>query len=242
MAKRNRWIPFGWLPGHWGLDGSLRERARIEYEYDGADRTIKLLELEEPTKENQKKILTLKVSNGMIDDHEFQMAIIDIETKDDPIANQLAKLKLDYDQGKISIHQYEIKSAELEHGAESIEYKLALLKQQVTLGEINDYEYEKKVATVLNQPWIKVVDSSYSPEAGIDGFSFELDYNRIFVQYLKEHGYTGLTDDEVVEEWFNDVSKTEFASEVEANYTIPKTTIVKEDVKTHDGKEVKKFS
>lgn len=242
MAKRNRWIPFGWLPGHWGLEGSLRERARIEYEYDGDDRTIKLLELEEPTKETQKKILTLKVSNGMIDDHEFQMAIIDIETKDDPIANQLAKLKLDYDQGKISIHQYEIKSAELEHGSESIEYKLALLKQQVALGEINDFEYEKKVATVLNQPWIKVVDSSYTPEAGIDGFSFDLDYNRIFVQYLKEHGYTGLTDDEVVEEWFNDVSKSELANEIEADFSIPKTTIVKEDISTQDGKTIKKFS
>lgn len=242
MAKRNRWIPFGWLPGHWGLEGSLRERARIEYEYDGDDRAIKLLELEEPTKETQKKILTLKVSNGMIDDHEFQMAIIDIETKDDPIANQLAKLKLDYDQGKISIHQYEIKSAELEHGSESIEYKLALLKQQVALGEINDFEYEKKVATVLNQPWIKVVDSSYTPEAGIDGFSFDLDYNRIFVQYLKEHGYTGLTDDEVVEEWFNDVSKSELANEIEADFSIPKTTIVKEDISTQDGKTIKKFS
>lgn len=242
MAKRKRWIPFGWLPGHWGLEGSIRERARIEYEYDGIDRDIKLLELGEPTKETKKKILTLKAEAGVIDDHEFQISMIDIETSDNPMANQLAKLKLDYDQGKISLHQYDLKCAELEHGPESTEYKLAILKQQVMLGEITDHEYEKKVATVLDQPWIKVVNSSYDPEDGIDGFSFDLDYNKVFVQYLKQHGYTGLTDEEIVEEWFNDVSKTEFASEVEANYTIPKTTIVKEDVKTHDGKEVKKFS
>lgn len=27
-------IPFGWLPGHWGLKGKSRERAEIEYTYD----------------------------------------------------------------------------------------------------------------------------------------------------------------------------------------------------------------
>ncbi|MCK9532206.1 MAG: hypothetical protein M0R77_16850 [Gammaproteobacteria bacterium] len=242
MAKRKRWIPFGWLPGHWGLEGKVRDQARIAYEYDGTDREIKLLELEEPTKERKKTILNLKASSGMIDDHEFQMAMIDIETSDDPTANQLAKLKLDYDQGKISIHQYELKKAEFEYGETSTEYKLAVLKQQVTLGEISNFEYEKKVATVLEQPWIKVVSSSYEPEDGIDGFSFELDYNHLFVQYLKQNGYTGLVDDEIVEEWFNDVSKTEMANEIEADYTIPKTTIVKEAAKTQDGKEVKKFS
>ena len=46
MAKINRILPFGWLPGHWGLAGDTRERARIEYEYDGFDRESQLLELE----------------------------------------------------------------------------------------------------------------------------------------------------------------------------------------------------
>src|SRR3546814_10368708 len=67
---RARWIPFGWLPGHWGLEGKVRDQARIAYEYDGTDREIKLLELEEPTKERKKTILNLKASSGMIDDHE----------------------------------------------------------------------------------------------------------------------------------------------------------------------------
>lgn len=242
MAKRNRWLPFGWLPGHWGLDGKIRQQARIEYEYDGVDKDIKLLELEEPTKEIKKKILNLKATSGLITDDEFQTSIIDIETEDNPSANLLAKLKLDYDQGKISVHQYELKKAEIEHGDNSTEYKLAILKQQVTLGEISDFEYEKKVATVLEQPWIKVVSSKYEPEDGIDGFSFQLDYNHYFVQYLKQNGYAGINDDEIVEEWFNDVSKTEMAAEIEADYTIPKTTIVKEDANTKDGKVVKKFS
>ena len=61
------------------------------------------------------------------------------------------------------------------------------------------------------------------------------------MQYLKENGYTGLNDDEVVEEWFNDVSKSEYANEIEADFTLPKTTITRESVKTQGGKNVKKF-
>lgn len=242
MAKIKRWIPFGWLPGHWGLAGKTRQQARVEYEYNGVDREIKLLELEEQTKEVKKKILNLKSTSGMIDDHTYQTSIIDIETEDDPNANLLAKLKLDYDQGKISLHQFELKKAEIEFGADSLEYKLAILKQQHLLGEIGDFEYEKKVATVLDQPWIKVVHSSYDPEGGVDGFSFQLDYNQHFVQYLRQHGYAGIVDEEIVEEWFNDVSKSELANEIEADFTLPKTSILKEEVNTQDGKTVKRFS
>ena len=35
-------IPFGWLPGHWGLKGKTKERARAEYELEGYDLEIAL--------------------------------------------------------------------------------------------------------------------------------------------------------------------------------------------------------
>lgn len=241
MAKIKRWIPFGWLPGHWGLEGSTREKAKIEYNYDGDDRKVRLLQLEPQTKDNMKAILELNYKLGEINDHDYQISMIDIETVDDPKANQLAKLKLEYDQGKLTARQYDIKSTEIEFGAESDEYLLMVAKHDYRDGEYTDYEYEKRVANILHQPWVKVVSSSYEPEGGLDGFSFELDYNRYFVQYLKENGYTGLNDDEVVEEWFNDVSKSEYANEIEADFTLPKTTITRESVKTQGGKNVKKF-
>lgn len=242
MAKRNRLLPFGWLPGHWGLSGEIRERARIDYEYDGYDREIMLLNLERPSKDVSKEKLNVKLRYEVIDDYEYQQGIIDIETEGDETKNQMAKLKLDYDQGRITAPQYQIKSVELEHGSESDEYKVELLKQQLAQGELTQHEFEKKVATLLEQPWVRVVNSAYEPEMGIDGFTFELDYNSVFVQYLKEHGYTGVADDQVVEDWFNDVSKAEMAAEIESDYTIPKTTISKEIAQTSTGKEVKKFS
>jgi hypothetical protein len=242
MAKKFKLIPFGWLPGHWGLVGELKDRALIEYYYDGYDKEILLLDLKKPSKEIEKEKLNVKHQYQLIDSYEYQQGIIDIETADDPVKNQLAKLKLDYDQGRLTAHQYMLKSAEIEHGTESDEYKIEILKQQRDLLEISQFEFEKKVATLLDQPWIKVVTSSYEPEMGIDGFTFELDYNAVFVRFLKENGYIGLNDDDIVESWFNDVSKTELEAELENDFTIPKTKISSEAIKTKDGKEVKRFS
>lgn len=241
MAKKTRLIPFGWLPGHWGLTGETRNRAYLEYYYDGYDLEMNLLDLKKPSKEVSKEKLEVKHHYGLVDDYEYQQGIIDIETEGDETRNKLAKLKLDYDQGRITAPQYQLKSIELEHGKDSDEYKVEILQQQLDRGEITRFEFEKKVATLLEQPWIKVVESSYDPDMGIDGFTFELDYNSVFVQYLKEHGYTGLNDADIVEDWFNDVSKTELEAELE-DLTIPKTKISSEAVKTQAGKEVKKFS
>lgn len=242
MAKINRLIPFGWLPGHWGLSGETRKRAKIEYEYDGYDREIRLVDLHPESPDIKKKRLNIEYEYENIDEYEYQQSMIDIEIPDDVDKNKLAKLALDYDQGKIPKDSYNLKCAEIEHGTDSVEYKIANLTLKLNEGDLTELEYEKKVANVMEEPWIRVSSSSYDPEDGIDGFSFELDYNKFFVQYLKEHGYTGISDDEVVEEWFNDVSKSELATEIEADMSIPKTTISKEDVKTESGKPVRRFS
>lgn len=242
MAKLNRWLPFGWLPGHWGLSGETRVRAKIEYEYDGYEREIKLIELAEDTPDRKKKILKTKLEHEVISDREFQLGIIDIETDGDPVKNKLAKLTLDYDQERIPFDEYALSVAEVEFGKESTEYALAEAEVMLNRKQITENEYEKKVATIKKEPWVRVASSSYDPQEGVDGFSFELDYNQFFLQFLKENGYTGLRDDEIVEEWFNDISKSELVAELEADMSIPKTSIQQENVKTESGKDVRKFS
>lgn len=242
MAKTHRWLPFGWLPGHWGLSGETRERAKIEYEYDGFERDIKLIELADDSPERKKKLLKTKLEYQVIDDRDFQLGIIDIETEGDPVKNKLAKLTLDFDQDRISFDDYALTVAEVEFGKESVEFKLAEVEVMKNRNQLTDLEYEKKVATIKQEPWVRVASSSYDPQDGIDGFSFELDYNHFFLQFLKENGYTGLRDDEIVEEWFNDISKSELAAEIEADLSIPKTSIQQEPAKTESGKDVRKFS
>ena len=66
---------------------------------------------------------------------------------------------------------------------------------------------EKTLANIDNEPWVKVVDVAFAdPRSPSTGF-FELDWNKAFVDQLTEAGYSGRTDADVVDLWFNDVCR-----------------------------------
>jgi hypothetical protein len=55
---------------------------------------------------------------------------------------------------------------------------------------------EKDKATARKEPYVRVLESD--PRNGY----FELDWNSYFIDELKKSGYTGVTDEEVVDKWF----------------------------------------
>ena len=57
------------------------------------------------------------------------------------------------------------------------------------------------------KPWVKVLDMNVSPDNPRNGF-FELDWNDEFVNNLKQHGYLGKSDEEIVDRWFQTLCKT----------------------------------
>ena len=67
----------------------------------------------------------------------------------------------------------------------------------------------KKKATKgkSEKPWVKVLDMNVSPDNPRNGF-FELDWNDEFVNNLKQHGYLGKTDEEIVDRWFQTLCRT----------------------------------
>ena len=66
---------------------------------------------------------------------------------------------------------------------------------------------EKTIANIDNEPWVKVVDVQFAdPRQPSTGF-FELDWNKAFVESLVEAGYSGRTDEDVVDMWFNDLCR-----------------------------------
>lgn len=64
----------------------------------------------------------------------------------------------------------------------------------------------KTAATANKEPWVAVLDTHVNPENPRNGF-FELDWNEYFVTMLRNNGYTGGTDEEVVDEWFQDLCR-----------------------------------
>ncbi len=89
----------------------------------------------------------------------------------------------------------------------------------------------KEIATDAGEPYIKVLDTNVDPKNPKYGY-FELDWNQHFVANLKEHGFSGNTDEEVVDHWFSVLCNT-IADE--ATPLSSDNQIVKE-TKREDGK------
>ena len=64
----------------------------------------------------------------------------------------------------------------------------------------------KELATQNKEPWISVIKTHVNKENIRNGF-FELDWNEYFVLELKNAGYTGTTEEEIVDKWFTELCK-----------------------------------
>lgn len=107
-------LPFGYMPGHWGLAGKTREIARAEYELEGYDLKKKLLEINVDnyaSKEYNKKIIDLNFEHGKITKQEQLRQLVALIEDDHQRA--LAVLELDYKEGKITDTQYQKQTATL---------------------------------------------------------------------------------------------------------------------------------
>ena len=70
----------------------------------------------------------------------------------------------------------------------------------------------KQLATEKKEPWVAVLETHVNKDNVRNGF-FELDWNEYFVVQLKSAGYTGATDEEIVDQWFNELCRNVGAEE-----------------------------
>jgi hypothetical protein len=64
----------------------------------------------------------------------------------------------------------------------------------------------KAEATAKKEPWVAVLDTQVDPGNIRNGF-FELDWNEYFILQLKSSGYSGTTEEEIVDQWFQDMCR-----------------------------------
>lgn len=117
-------IPFGWLPGHWGLKGTTREIARIEY--------------------NETDPYTIEYKK---EEYLFSMKV---NTPENELEHKRVLLEINYKHKKISENEYEIQRIELLSGIEKQYQTLKLLLEQ---GDITEVEYRKEISTLENKPF-----------------------------------------------------------------------------------------
>jgi len=64
----------------------------------------------------------------------------------------------------------------------------------------------KEIATEKQEPWVGVLQTHVARDDIRNGF-FELDWNEYFVLELRTAGYPGSTDEEVVDQWFQELCR-----------------------------------
>lgn len=75
------------------------------------------------------------------------------------------------------------------------------------LGKREEPVIEQKDPKKSDQPHVEVVKITIpNPKDPTAGY-FELDWNDAFVTQLREAGYSGRKDEDVVDQWFNDLCR-----------------------------------
>lgn len=98
--------------------------------------------------------------------------------------------------------------------AEAVRLKLeaeaaaAQAKEEAKLASMSP----KEIATANKEPWVAVLDTHVNKDNIRNGF-FELDWNDYFVLQLKSAGYTGDTDEAIVDQWFSELCRNVGAEE-----------------------------
>jgi len=66
-------------------------------------------------------------------------------------------------------------------------------------------EKEKQEATARGEAWVAVLDTQINPDNIKNGF-FELDWNNQFIEELLDAGYSGETNEAIVDAWFRTIA------------------------------------
>lgn len=205
-------IPFGWLPGSWGLKGDTRKIAEAEYYLNGLELDDTLVDIK--YKDDTKALTIAKLKNQKkhkkINDTEYNNQYSVLTLTGDDLKCEL--LRQQWTNDEMSLRQYNIGIASI-RVTPGVEFDLAVLGIDLDSNLITKVEYDKQSATVRGEPYICIIDSNYKPDEKLDGLYFEFDWNDLWITELKEAGYTGFTDDQLVQRWFSDVCKSVSDSE-----------------------------
>ena len=97
---------------------------------------------------------------------------------------------------------------------DNLDKEISDIEVEFNHGNITEQARNKAVAELKDEPWVEVKHMEVNPEDVKQGY-MELDWNDEFVVMLQNKGYTGESDESVVNKWFNDICRTVLLQEIE---------------------------
>ena len=195
--------------------GRSRELARYRHKFGkitAEELEYELLNIKYPSKvdpEYKKARLALDHHFRKISQEEMDYEIHSISFPDPDLDEaRKNKLKLDLKYQKITEEEYDHAMLDMRFDDhEGIEYKIAVLDLEKKHGNISTQEHEKQTATLLGEPWFTIIGADHRSTGDVTQLAIELDWNEHFVKFLESKGWTGITDDEIVDKWFEEAMR-----------------------------------
>lgn len=137
---------------------------------------------------------------------ELELRLMEI-METDPQVQARRRLEIDHAHGLITITERDLGIAALTHRNDASKLALAQLEIEFRDHVIETPEYQRRLADIQGEPWVAMPEISWDPADPSRSF-FKLDYNDHFVAFLRKNGYSGTSEDVVVEAWLNDVCRS----------------------------------
>jgi len=147
------------------------------------------------------------LTGGALDRRLLQIRLADDEEK-----LRAALIEVDVRYGRVAPLDAARRRAELTFPP-GLDRDLALLEADHDHGALDNNVYGRRRADLKNEPWVAIVNSGFNPEQGIDGVFFEFDWNSQWIEYLRNNGYVGHSDEQVLDDWFADVCRSHSLSD-----------------------------
>lgn len=202
MADIKRIIPFGLWPSAWGLKGKTRRRAEAEYYSDGyeLDCRVALIDFDD-NKELRQALAKVDLKHEKITESKFAVIMAQIEYDFEPIdLNEQFIIEAKYENGDISEKQHDYAIAEMRDDEGT------WLGVKHKHGEITTNEFGKGMATLRGEPWVSYEEIEIDKKTG-NLTSFELDWNKHFIDVIKAEGHVAGSDEGCVDLWLTQMSR-----------------------------------
>lgn len=209
-------IPFKFLPSSWGLKGKTRDRAEAEYYLEGYELEQRLIDIEvKDPKQRLLQKLEVDFKYHHIDEYQYDLSYAELVMTGDEL--EIERLNIDCHHKRISEYEALHAIAKIRHKNSREDLELAQAKIEYDYEQLDKLEYEMRCADIKKEPYIGLKESTYDPNEKLNGLRFEFVWNDLWIDMLRANGYTGATDDHVVEKWFNDICRSILEEETMKN-------------------------
>lgn len=210
MAK----LPFSLKPSSWFLKGKDLEIARAYHELTGSELKKRLLEIEysgtiTPAQELEykEKLYLVDFEFGKYTRRKVDELILELKHPRKSQEFKLGLVDIKLEHGELDEYDAEVEKLGIKHkNREGAEYVIGKANLDRQHNMIDERDYDKTIATANGKPWVTVVDANlvYGGPRG-NQMSFDLDWNQQFVDDLRLNGWTGISDSDVVDQWFTNL-------------------------------------